>query len=423
MLSVDVVPPDSVTELAEHLRRDPVIIEQRLGSGDTAGSDRRITASADQLPFAVYVAVVAPPPEISPGTGAGDELAIALSREIGEPGLYVVGSEFGVRSRLIGVEGMDPDLFSLHAYANQEAVTSATEPDTRLHTVVDAEIVVRTATHTIDDDYSEPNLPATEVEELARRNDELRPYETARRARSHGDDDQPPEPWTTGKRWMVGSLTGVLALLLLWHLLSGRPRLRRPRATGSARPSSARTPSAPRSVSAARTTPDRDAERERSSALLTALAEDLAAYSDRGADPTSAERLQAAVLAREVAEPLLDSGDVLDLVGAGVLARIGRREVSRARGRARTPYRPCFFDPRHPSGTRKAEWRFGDATVEVPVCPRCLQALERDRWPDPLTPPSGRPYYDGDTVWARTGFGALTDDLAGAVARAREGRR
>ena len=55
--------------------------------------------------------------------------------------------------------------------------------------------------------------------------------------------------------------------------------------------------------------------------------------------------------------------------------------------------------------------------MRVPVCRRCSEVTGTARSYRPLLdPPRGwrritRPYYAGDTVWARTGFGSLDPDV------------
>jgi hypothetical protein len=52
----------------------------------------------------------------------------------------------------------------------------------------------------------------------------------------------------------------------------------------------------------------------------------------------------------------------------------------------------------------------------VPVCERCIEALSTGIAPDALLD-DGRPYLERDTVWSRTGYGALDDDLLPRVVR------
>ena len=79
----------------------------------------------------------------------------------------------------------------------------------------------------------------------------------------------------------------------------------------------------------------------------------------------------------------------------------------RCGGKAR---RPCFFDPRHGAGTNATRWQLGTQETDIPACRACAQAIEQDRAPLALQD-DGRPYFERDTLWARTGFGAIADDL------------
>ncbi|MEA2155812.1 MAG: hypothetical protein QOE11_1952 [Solirubrobacteraceae bacterium] len=99
----------------------------------------------------------------------------------------------------------------------------------------------------------------------------------------------------------------------------------------------------------------------------------------------------------------------IDSVGALVLAQDGEDALA---GRPRR--RRCFFDPGHRGQTAPTRWRRGDEEAEVPACPRCTDALRSGRAPDTLGD-RGRPYYERDTVWGRTGLGAIDDDLAAKV--------
>jgi hypothetical protein len=94
----------------------------------------------------------------------------------------------------------------------------------------------------------------------------------------------------------------------------------------------------------------------------------------------------------------------IELLAALELARAGRGAL---RGNAR---RPCFFDPRHGAGTNATRWQLGTEETDIPACRACAQAIEQDRAPLALQD-DGRPYFERDTLWARTGFGAIADDL------------
>jgi hypothetical protein len=106
------------------------------------------------------------------------------------------------------------------------------------------------------------------------------------------------------------------------------------------------------------------------------------------------------------ASKLLDEAAprAIELLAALELARAGRAAL---RGNVR---RPCFFDPRHGAGTNATRWRLGTEETDIPACRACAQAIEQDRAPLALQD-DGRPYFGRDTLWARTGFGAIADDL------------
>ena len=99
----------------------------------------------------------------------------------------------------------------------------------------------------------------------------------------------------------------------------------------------------------------------------------------------------------------------IDHVGALLLAREGETLLAGDR-----PRRRCFFDPSHEGVVTDTRWRLGSEETEVPACRRCVRRLKADRMPDTLGD-GGRPYYERDSVWARTGFGAIDDELAARV--------
>ncbi|MGX6449053.1 hypothetical protein ACVU7I_13450 [Patulibacter sp. S7RM1-6] len=109
---------------------------------------------------------------------------------------------------------------------------------------------------------------------------------------------------------------------------------------------------------------------------------------------------------------------IVDVVGVLVLVDLARAELARAqdleagrRTRRRQPL--CFFDPLHGRARRTVAWERG---LEVPACAACAAAASGGGRPDVLRDGDG-PYFEGDTVWARTGFGAFDDDLIGRVSR------
>lgn len=392
MLAVDVPYPRSIDALAAQLRQDPVLIHDTRGSGDAAGADARLTALASELPFPVYVALVEPPDDADAGSDQARFLATALSRRLGT-GLYIVDVPDAVFEAKLVVEGRDDTTFSLQSTTNEEAVDAALPPmRTQLPPVIEAEVAILTAAQGEPADYDTPNLPESIVADLAQRADDLAPFTNFS---SEADEEDPPESWSAGKRFMVGTVAGLGSALLLWQTLVGWPGWRR----------------RPKDRAATRAEEDRERLRRRARGTLDRLAQQLA---DAGTGP----EWLAATSAREAADLLIESDDRADLAGALVLARMGERQLSRTH----RPYRPCFFDPLHGEGTRSASWRFGEASVEVPVCRVCERTLAAGGAPQAFRR-GRRPYFEDDDLWARTGFGALTDDLPAQVAADRAGRR
>lgn len=101
-------------------------------------------------------------------------------------------------------------------------------------------------------------------------------------------------------------------------------------------------------------------------------------------------------------------GTQLDALGALVLARAGEAALA---GEDR---RPCFFHPLHPPAATQVRYARRGETVELPACHACAAAVRGGRNPDALLD-RGRPYWERDTVWATTGFGATDPDLARRV--------
>lgn len=148
----------------------------------------------------------------------------------------------------------------------------------------------------------------------------------------------------------------------------------------------------------------------------------LAALLDEAPVPTSTtaqDAYQRALDAYTSARRRMTSdAPTVDLVGVLVLVDHARDHLARAAAldAGRTPERPrplCFFHPLHGRSARTVAWRDG---LRVPACAACASDLRAGRTPDALRD-GDRPYFEADTVWARTGYGAFDDDLVGRVAR------
>ncbi|MQW75896.1 hypothetical protein GHK92_08425 [Nocardioides sp. dk4132] len=394
MIPADVAYPDTVEALAEALRTEPVIVHETLGGGDTAGALERISRLVERMPFRTFVAVIEAPPEVDAGIESGHYLATALSRRIGEPGLYVVATEDAVTGVQVVGTDWDQTHFSLQADIDRQLVTDEAGV-TILAPTVEAETILRTALAEPagpDDErpWRDPTLDEETVEDLVAREQALAAYETPAWSEEYAAP-APPVDWSADKRWMVGSMVAGLLLAVLLQSLRGWPGWRR-------RP--APVPEVPAPVVLP---PDLAEVRAEADTGLTELAEALVNA------PAGPSQVQAA-LARETAEPLLRSEDVRDVVGALVLVRAGRHALVSS-----DPYRPCFVNAIHGAAEQVAQWQFGDAEIEVPVCAACHRAFVSEQPPSALVVRRGgrlRPYYEEDSVWARTGYGSLTTDLA-----------
>jgi hypothetical protein len=147
----------------------------------------------------------------------------------------------------------------------------------------------------------------------------------------------------------------------------------------------------------------REATREDLADRADAMLVELSALID--ATPPS-DRAQRALDAYEAADRVLrrDDRDVPDLVGALVCIELGRAALHD--GPVQPP--PCTYDPRHgPSHGRPVTV---DATA-LRLCRACRADLRAHRPADVLRDGSGRPYLDGDSPWAQSGYGAWSDPI------------
>lgn len=409
--------------LADALRVDGVVVDQAMGSGEAEQAHDRIAEIVRETPFPVYVALLEDTHGVSgESVDVNEALAGLLHRRLGdEQAFFVVDTPDGIPAVVSYGLGVESSLFS-YRYADRDQLDAA------LH-----DAVVDTLGH----GASTPSVVLAEL--WAERADD---YVSAEREGDGGVDDLPPltaeevdglvdlavplvvrddwrpehtsfvdvRPASTGFTAVVSLLTGVVVALLLGQTLRGWPRRR----TATRRPEV--TPRGPR-------VPEVDPVRSRAGALLDALTHELAA-----ADPDDLDRdlVDAADAARAAAEMLIDSDEVGDLLGVQALALTGRADLRRARRPRVAAYRPCFFDLGHGIAGHAVGWRLGQGTVEVPCCRQCRTDVRAGRTPSMLHLPGRRgpePYWEREDVWARTGFGAVTDSLARDVLRHLEDAR
>lgn len=215
----------------------------------------------------------------------------------------------------------------------------------------------------------------------------------------------------------------IIAVLLAALVVIGLVIASRRRGDGGAQPAPRREKpfTIPPHVAATVAAERRRRLTKESSAELTRLGSELAAL------PTVAgkglQHQQRALDAHDAAGRVLDSSeDLVDVVGAMVLLDQARREYDLAQavaaGRKLTVVPElCAFNPLHGrSSGRPTQVDADGATLTLPLCADCRNALKRGTAPASLPGDDG-PYWHGHDLWARTFFGALGGDLAGAVSR------
>jgi len=423
----------TIDELATALAQDPVIVTQAFGNGHTAQADDELHQLVDDLEAAsgvpVYVVVARGPDGLAVGDPLRD-LATNLHTRLAETdALYVlrVDTGDGVRGDVVGF-GDAPDTSVLNAVDSQFAPDGGTDAGVS---------EVGLAARDLGVLLQGPDIPRSEYDayrqEVVWRSPPQPSYE----------DFVPPQAGTYAT---FGTMAFVTVAVGSWLVLrnvarwrttapdaarvEARRRAREVRAgraapgqNGTSSPAARadRVPAVPASVAtpaALRRTVD--AELERLAATLertagTALDDERRQLADGSYD--TARSLVDRLDDTPVGTP--DDGDVPDLVGALVLTRTAERALDGGSRRRRppSPYRPCFFDPRHGEGTARRTVAVGSGELEVPACAACRRATTTDL--RPLETLVGgrfgrrrrRAYYELDDVWARTGFGALVDDL------------
>ncbi|RNL82312.1 hypothetical protein EFW17_19545 [Halostreptopolyspora alba] len=187
-----------------------------------------------------------------------------------------------------------------------------------------------------------------------------------------------------------------------------------------------------------------NADEARYDALRSEVERELVRVGERLGEPPSSDQdtqtlahYQRALDAHHAAGRVLDGATTLaDLAGVRVLVHTAEDELraSQYRREGRKPPAPrrhCYFNPLHPTETKRIVWReLGSSrTMRVHACVECAKAV-RD-YHAPVSLPvrhEGRqvPYYEvpaDESVWSATGYGNLSDDMVQRVlrGRAREG--
>lgn len=388
-----------LAQIEAELGQDGVWVAPQLRATVPAEVEEQIEQAVAQAPTPTYVVLARLNYRDQLTGGSFDDLAGIIRDDTGRTGVYI-GPESGDEAELRIASF--PDDYGLYQAARIARIEHEGDLGAQALRVVellgsgqDLEALLEQAAEEhpeaadrLDESYGTPGL--------------------------YGDDGAAWLPWTGG------ALVGVLVLAAVVRVL-----LRRRRATTAASPGvQGRSFVLPPAVlSTVRAAEDHRNEKRAQEEVL-ALGEAIDATE---IDPRKARGLpawQEALDHYDVARRILDrEHSPADVVGASVLARRGREALSAARrGRAWSPTRPCYFNPLHPAAAKQARWRDGEASVTVPACGPCAEAVAAGREPDDVLDfvADGLPahYFRLDLgVWSETGYGALDADLLGRLFR------
>lgn len=352
-----------VALFAAALREDPVFVSPSLSRIATPGELTALRREVEAMPVPTYV-VIAPNLFGERDGESGDRPALLHDR-LGRDGVYLTSTEYGS--------------ISASAFGARVRVSPGTA-------ATDASIVVPRK--------SGPFARVRQALREMRTGDRPaaalaaeRRFERQSDGRSDDDDGGGvPRGIVLVLAFAAGLAVPIVVLLV--------PRARRRRRAALEQAAPRLVPVDP---SSARTT------------ALRSLSDLARALASTGTEVPAAQRRY------DAASKLLDdhADEPVALVAADVLARGGRALLGRPPGAG---WRPCFFDPRHGEGTQETRFRRGAVDVPLPACASCAKAIADRRSPEALAD-GDAPYWERDTGWARTGIGALDDDLADLVLR------
>lgn len=376
--AAEAVGPRTIDQLATALRSDPILVEPAFGTGDAAGVHAVLTRLAADVDVPVYVVMASIPAELRTVEDPAQQAATLLSTTLGE-GLYYVQLTEGIS--WVGGFGAARTLdvtpgHRAHTRARDIGPLEYNQPTSAL----EAELILRSAAD-----------PGQEISD-----DRLRAWIDTPRAfvptEARDRVDQVARRWV----FAIASALAVLAAGLTLVFVGGKYPLglRRTRKASDEEPQHVPTVD---------------------STVLPRVQRryDLLRPEDLGSPHTTA-----AALALEAADLVADTGDTLDAVGAWVLAQQADRELDRIRRTTQMAYQPCVVNPLH--GEASATVPLSGSSIDAPACISCSR--ERGNFLTARTWRGERPYLDTSTVWARTGFGALVDDLARQVIADRRNR-
>lgn len=376
---------DEIDALAERLRQNPILVDDVMGNGHTDDVRDVLTDLAQDVEGPVYVVLTGAPESLLRSGGDENDLAALLHRELGD-GLYLIGLPEG----LLRVNAWGPlsaatsDIDRAVREARDQSRSGDEGP--RLSTAYEAAVALVAAQ---DPGSSWSSSDAGVIGDVAWQDRAAHPN---RRADARGDR-------------IVYTAATALSLLIaggVWILL------------GIKRPLGERPADGPEAVAV-----PGDVAEQAEVTIEQVRVRALSAPDQR------AESLRQSLDHLDAARAVLATGDPLDAVGALVLARQADYLLDYAdhladldaRG-SEGVYRPCFVNPLHGEAKHRSE--VPGSSLRVPVCGAC-----RDEPQPYIGSGSDRralPYIRTDTVWSRTGFGSLVDDLAQQVIADREAR-
>lgn len=354
----------AVDDVIIRLETQPVVVDEAMGNGETAAVEDYLTDLVDDIDVPVFVALIGTPLEFQGAGNPAEQIAAVLQSELGD-GLYIVGTP-----------RRGP-----HAYGWGEAADMAATLEAPIRELLDERL---------SNDASAAYgaallLSVAQNPGEALSDDQMTALQDQSWAVGPASENDRQD--ALGTRIVIsGSVTLTLliaGLILVWI--------------------AAKRPMPPRSAQRTLAVPVPDDIAQLASGELEKASASVWSLSDHG---TSSAR-QAAV-SIDAARRAEEAGDPLDLVGTVVLARQAMRQVERIDDPDRDPYRPCFVHPLHGEATTTSEVPHPGWTV--PVCATC--ARRPQQYLGGSASARSRPYVEGSTIWARTGFGSLVDDLA-----------
>jgi hypothetical protein len=384
-------PAERAREIATALRTDPVYIDPAYRAALPENLLTNVRTKAKAVGYPIYTIVL----PLTPTDEFQGEESVALTLimdALRQPGLYVVvdgGGRFPWYELRDTTQVSEEKLDASRKRALDDVPYDAgpTEVLTRMYELL-----------------AQPGIPKTSE----------RPENPTRPSRPESSSDES----STGGIVLRYVLGGVAALVVLGVVI-GRTR--------GTRSSREKTFHIPPHVAATVAAEQRRKLTQDTNTQLMTLGSALAALPTSDGDELVHQ--QAALDGHAAARRVLDSSpDLVDLVGAMVLLDKARREyntaVALAAGR-RTDDVPdlCAFNPLHGRSTGQPTKVESDGTtLTLPLCSECRRALKKGSAPASLPGKDG-PYWHDRSLWARTFFGTIGDDLAGAVSRGELRRR